>query len=120
MRLPVDENLAPGLVERIADLFPGSVHVAAVGMGNTPDAVVWQYANVNQFTLLTKDKDFGSLSIIWGAPPKDHPPANRQLFDGANREDIAVERRSIIGVRARRQAQSADSQVVNDRIRVRE
>jgi predicted nuclease of predicted toxin-antitoxin system len=33
LKLLVDENLAPGLAEQIADLFPGSVHVTAVGLG---------------------------------------------------------------------------------------
>lgn len=70
MKLLVDENLAPGLVEQIADLFPGSVHVTAVGLGSTPDAVIWEYAGANQFTLLTKDTDFVSLSLTLGSPPK--------------------------------------------------
>ena len=70
MKLLVDENLAPGLAEQIADLFPGSVHVTAVGLGSMPDAVIWEYAGANQFTLLTKDTDFVSLSLTLGSPPK--------------------------------------------------
>ena len=45
MKLLVDENLAPELAEQIADLFPGSVHVTAVGLGSMPDAVIWEYAS---------------------------------------------------------------------------
>ena len=70
MKLLVDENLAPGLAEQIADLFPGSVHVTAVGLGSMPDPVIWEYAGANQFTLLTKDTDFVSLSLTLGSPPK--------------------------------------------------
>ena len=70
MRLLVDENLAPQLAVDIADLFPGSIHVVDAGMGSTSDAVIWRYAKENQFTFLTKDKDFASLSLIWSAPPK--------------------------------------------------
>ena len=70
MKLLVDENLAPGLAEQLADLFPGSVHVSAVGLGSTPDEAIWEYARANQFTFLTKDKDFVNLSLTLGSPPK--------------------------------------------------
>jgi predicted nuclease of predicted toxin-antitoxin system len=70
LKLLVDENLAPGLAERLADLFPGSVHVTAVALSSTPDAVIWDYAGANQFTFLTKDKDFANLSLTLGPPPK--------------------------------------------------
>ncbi|HEV3201755.1 MAG TPA: DUF5615 family PIN-like protein [Bryobacteraceae bacterium] len=70
MKLLVDEMLAPGLAEQLADLFPGSVHVTSIGLGSTPDTVVWEYAAANRFTLLTKDKDFVNLSLTLGSPPK--------------------------------------------------
>lgn len=70
MKLLVDENLAPKLAGDLADLFPGSVHVSAVGLGSSADAAVWEYAKSHGFAFITKDKDFGNLSIAWGAPPK--------------------------------------------------
>jgi predicted nuclease of predicted toxin-antitoxin system len=70
LKLLVDENLAPELAEQIADLFPGSVHVTAVGLGSTSDTVIWEYAAANQFAFLTKDKDFVNLSLTLGSPPK--------------------------------------------------
>jgi predicted nuclease of predicted toxin-antitoxin system len=70
LKLLVDENLAPRLADEVADLFPGSVHVGSVQLGRAPDAIIWEYAKAHGFTFLTKDKDFGSLSITWGAPPK--------------------------------------------------
>lgn len=70
MRLLVDENLAPRLASDLADLFPGSAHVSSTGLGSTPDAEIWEYAKAHGFAFLTKDKDFASLSIAWGAPPK--------------------------------------------------
>jgi predicted nuclease of predicted toxin-antitoxin system len=39
-------------------------------MGSTDDAVIWKYANTHSFTFSTKDKDFASLSMVWGTPPK--------------------------------------------------
>jgi predicted nuclease of predicted toxin-antitoxin system len=70
LKLLVDENLAPRLASDLADLFPGSLHVNSAGLGSTTDAVIWDYAKTHGFTFLTKNKDFASLSIIWGAPPK--------------------------------------------------
>ena len=70
MKLLVDENLAPELAADLADLFPSSTHVSSAELGRTPDAVIWKYAKAHGFTFLTKDKDFASLSITWGAPPK--------------------------------------------------
>ena len=70
MKLLVDENLAPRLAGDLADLFPGSIHVSSAELGSTPDGAIWEYAKAHRFTFLTKDKDFASLSITWGAPPK--------------------------------------------------
>ena len=70
MKLLVDENLPPRIVQDLADLFPDSTHVSAVGVSSTPDAIIWEYARTHGFTFLTKDKDVASLSIAWGAPPQ--------------------------------------------------
>ncbi|MGB6689285.1 MAG: DUF5615 family PIN-like protein [Terracidiphilus sp.] len=70
MKLLVDENLPPRLVEDLADLFPDSVHVGSAGLGSTSDLAIWDYAEARGFAFLTKDKDFVSLSITRGAPPK--------------------------------------------------
>jgi predicted nuclease of predicted toxin-antitoxin system len=70
LRLLVDENLAPRLASDLADLFPNSIHVSAIHLGSTPDTAIWEHAKAHGFTFLTKDKDFGSLSLAWGAPPK--------------------------------------------------
>jgi len=70
LKLLVDENLPPRLVQELADLFPDSTHVSSAGLGSTPDAIILEYARTHGFTFLTKDKDFASLSIAWGAPPQ--------------------------------------------------
>jgi predicted nuclease of predicted toxin-antitoxin system len=70
LKLLVDENLAPRLAADLADLFPNSVHVSSVVLGGAPDTQIWEYAKSHNFAFLTKDKDFASLSLIWGAPPK--------------------------------------------------
>jgi predicted nuclease of predicted toxin-antitoxin system len=70
LKLLVDENLPPRLASDLADLFPESAHVNLLGLGSTPDGVIWDYAKEHGFAFLTKDKDFANLSLAWGAPPK--------------------------------------------------
>ncbi len=70
MKLLVDENLPPRLVENLTDLFPDSVHVRSVGLGGTADSTIWEYAKAHGFTFMTRDKDFANLSMTWGAPPR--------------------------------------------------
>jgi predicted nuclease of predicted toxin-antitoxin system len=70
LKLLVDENLPPRLALDLGDLFPESAHVSSVGLGNTGDSVIWEYAMTHGFAFLTKDKDFANLSFARGAPPK--------------------------------------------------
>jgi predicted nuclease of predicted toxin-antitoxin system len=61
-----DQNLSP----RLVDAFPGSAHVSESGLAQALDRVVWEYARVNNFVLVSKDADFGELGLILGFPPK--------------------------------------------------
>lgn len=69
MRLLLDQNLAPGLARRIADLFPGTRHVREVGLRDSNDLVIWEYARQDDLTIVTKDADFRELCHTRGAPP---------------------------------------------------
>ena len=70
MKLIFDENLAARLVHRLADLFPGSTDVTSVRLDSTSDTAIWEYAIANGYVIVSKDKDFGNLSVVKGAPPK--------------------------------------------------
>jgi predicted nuclease of predicted toxin-antitoxin system len=39
-------------------------------LGALPTRLFWEYAKAQAFAFLNKDKDFASLSLAWGAPPK--------------------------------------------------
>jgi predicted nuclease of predicted toxin-antitoxin system len=58
VRLLLDENLSRRLVERLADLFPGSIHVASEGLLQAADARLWAYAKVGGFAIATADADY--------------------------------------------------------------
>jgi predicted nuclease of predicted toxin-antitoxin system len=47
MKLLFDQNISYKLVNRLADVYPGSKHVRQVGLGEADDLVVWDYAKGN-------------------------------------------------------------------------
>jgi len=70
VKLLFDENLSGRLAESLADLYPGSEQVLALGFGGAEDGVVWEYARLHGLTIVSKDGDFYERSIQVGAPPK--------------------------------------------------
>jgi predicted nuclease of predicted toxin-antitoxin system len=68
--LLLDQNLSPHLVNRLADAFPGCVHVQAIGFGLALDRAVWDYAREHDYTIVSKDADFSEMSLLLGLPPK--------------------------------------------------
>ncbi|MDR9402346.1 MAG: DUF5615 family PIN-like protein [Halothece sp. Uz-M2-17] len=70
MKLLLDENLSDRIINRIVDLYPDSTHVKTVGLTNTDDAVIWEYAKANDFVIVSKDSDFYQRSLLYGHPPK--------------------------------------------------
>jgi predicted nuclease of predicted toxin-antitoxin system len=71
VKLIFDQNLSYRLVERLADVFPGSTHVRLVGLDRALDSEVWKYAQDNDYIIVTKDgSDFHPMSVRLGWPPK--------------------------------------------------
>src|SRR4051812_26647137 len=70
MKLLFDENLSPKLPRLVAALFPDSAHVRECGLLGRTDEDVWDYAQANGFTIVSKDSDFQQRSLLYGHPPK--------------------------------------------------
>lgn len=70
MKLLFDHNLSPKLVNRLADLFPELTHLYTLGMDQADDREVWNYAQNNGFTIVTRDSDYNELLVLQGFPPK--------------------------------------------------
>jgi predicted nuclease of predicted toxin-antitoxin system len=70
VKLLLDENLSDRIVHRIINLYPDSEHVKTLGLTNTDDIVIWEYAKVNNFVIVSKDSDFYQRSLLYGYPPK--------------------------------------------------
>lgn len=70
MKLLLDANLSGSLCARLWVDFPGSEHVAVIGLGKADDQSIWSYTKANGIVIVTKDSDFHHLSFVQGAPPK--------------------------------------------------
>lgn len=70
MRLLLDQNLSPGIIAALSDLYPGSRHVRDVGLDRADDELVWTYALEQQLVIVSKDADFHQRSFVLGYPPK--------------------------------------------------
>lgn len=70
MKLLLDQNLSRRIPPVISDLFPGSDHVANLGLDRVADGEVWNFAGREGFTIMSKDSDFHQMSLVKGFPPK--------------------------------------------------
>ena len=69
MRLLFDQNLSRHLIDRLADLFPDSLHVSTLGLSRASDLEVWESARNEGLALITKVADFNELQLLQGFPP---------------------------------------------------
>ncbi len=67
MRLLLDENLSPLLVDFLAAAGHDVVHVRDLGMAGARDEVVLATAETSKRTLISADTDFGTLLARSGA-----------------------------------------------------
>ena len=70
MKLLLDENLSPGLVERLADLYSGSISVLGQGWGGKSDSALFLHAVAHGFVLVSHDTDFLEMTLLRGQSPK--------------------------------------------------
>ncbi len=70
MRLLFDQNLSFRLIKQLKDVFPESKQVKELGLENSADIEIFEYAKENGYTIVTFDSDFCDLNIIKGFPPK--------------------------------------------------
>jgi len=70
VKLLFDQNLSPGLVALLADVFPGSLHVREAGLARADDETVWRFALERGFAIVTKDSDFQERSQIAKSAPR--------------------------------------------------
>jgi predicted nuclease of predicted toxin-antitoxin system len=70
VKLLLDQNLSHRLVAALQSEFPGSTHVREHNLELADDAVIWEFARVHGFAIVSKDADFHQRSFVYGQPPK--------------------------------------------------
>jgi predicted nuclease of predicted toxin-antitoxin system len=70
MKLLFDENLSPKLPRSVSAAFADSKHVRDFGLKGKTDEEIWNFAKANNFTIISKDKDFYQRALLYGTPPK--------------------------------------------------
>ena len=70
MKLIFDQNISFRLIKRINDIFPEAKQVRELGLENSTDQEIFEYAKRNDYAIVTFDSDFCDLITIKGFPPK--------------------------------------------------
>lgn len=70
MKLLFDQNISYRIIKLLSDDFKGSSHVKKEGLVNEPDRVIWEFAKINGYTIVSQDADFNDLCLLQGFPPK--------------------------------------------------
>lgn len=70
MNLLFDQNISPKIIRQIESDFPGSEQVRHVGLEDASDLMIFDYAKVHGYTIVTFDADFVDLNVVRGIPPK--------------------------------------------------
>lgn len=70
MKLLFDQNISRKIILKLKNHFPESERVVDLGLENSSDKKIWEYAKSNDLIIVTFDADFYNFSIVWGFPPK--------------------------------------------------
>ncbi|MEX2380462.1 MAG: DUF5615 family PIN-like protein [Vicingaceae bacterium] len=70
MRLLFDQNISFRVSKKLTDQFPACKHVSDCGLMDCSDSDIWEYAQKNNYSIITFDSDFYDISVINGHPPK--------------------------------------------------
>ena len=70
MKLLFDQNLAPALAKRLADVFPDSMHVREAALQRADDDRIWRFALEHGLAIVTKDSDFQERGQIVATGPR--------------------------------------------------
>lgn len=70
MKLLIDQNISRKIISNIKNSYPNSAHVVDLGLENSTDKLIWEYAKAHDFMIVTFDADFYNFSVVWGFPPK--------------------------------------------------
>jgi predicted nuclease of predicted toxin-antitoxin system len=78
MKLLFDQNISFRIVSKLADKFQEAQQVRELGLENSTDREIWEYAKQNNYSTGTFDADFYDMSKLYGHSSKIVGLRNRQ------------------------------------------
>ena len=70
MNLLFDQNISPRILKILPQQFSNCQQVRFVGLEDSSDFEIFQFARKNDFAVVTFDSDFVDLNAMHGTPPK--------------------------------------------------
>ena len=70
MKLLFDQNISYRIVKKIEKEYPDSAQVKKLGLQDSTDLQIWDYARKNGYTIVTFDSDFMDMANLKGHPPQ--------------------------------------------------
>jgi predicted nuclease of predicted toxin-antitoxin system len=70
VKLLFDQNISFRILHKISAYFTEAKQIRSLGLENSTDSEIWEYAKTHDFTIVTFDADFIDLTNLKGFPPK--------------------------------------------------
>ena len=66
MKLLFDQNISFRVVRGLETVFPLAKQIRELGLENSTDREIWEYAKREGYTIVTFDSDFYDLTLVLG------------------------------------------------------
>lgn len=53
MKLLLDQNLSHRIVKALSSIYPDTTQVSFIGMSQSSDLEIWEYAKANEYAIVT-------------------------------------------------------------------
>jgi predicted nuclease of predicted toxin-antitoxin system len=70
VKILLDQNISFRVVGLLIASFEKVDHVKMIGFTDASDKEIWDYALLNNYTIITFDSDFIEIATLRGTPPK--------------------------------------------------
>jgi predicted nuclease of predicted toxin-antitoxin system len=70
VKLLFDQNISYRVIKKISPLYPDAQQIRALGLENSTDIQIWEYAKKSDYSIVTFDADYFDIASLKGHPPK--------------------------------------------------